>query len=68
MGESRRPGQIRAQRERQDRDDDRRHTRIFAPYQDMSLTGESAGVTQNDLPALSAASGIKHFTMAFISS
>jgi hypothetical protein len=50
------------------RDDDRRHTRIFAPYQDMSLTGESASVTQNDLPALSAASGIKHFTMAFVSS
>ena len=51
-----------------DRDDNRPHTRIFAPYQDMSLTGESAGVTQNDLPAISAASGIKHFTMAFISS
>lgn len=34
----------------------------------MSLTGSSAGVTQNDLPALSTASGVKHFTMAFISS
>jgi hypothetical protein len=45
-----------------------RHARVFAPYQDMSLGGMSAGVTQNDLPALSAASGIKHFTMAFISS
>ncbi|HLJ86303.1 MAG TPA: carbohydrate-binding protein [Candidatus Angelobacter sp.] len=42
--------------------------RIFAPYQDMSLNGTSAGVTQNDLPGLSAASGNKHFTMAFISS
>ena len=51
-----------------DRADDRPHTRIFAPYQDMSLTGTSAGVTQNDLPAISAASGIKHFTLAFISS
>ena len=51
-----------------DRDNDRHHTRIFAPYQDMSLTGTSAGVTQNFLPAVSAASGIKHFTMAFISS
>ena len=49
-------------------DSDRRETRIFAPYQDMSLTGTSAGVTQNFLPAVSAASGIKHFTMAFISS
>jgi hypothetical protein len=45
-----------------------RSARIFAPYQDMSLTGTSAGVTQNSLPALSAASGIKHFSMAFISS
>ncbi|HEY6844687.1 MAG TPA: hypothetical protein VI320_00595 [Terracidiphilus sp.] len=44
------------------------HTRIFAPYQDMSLTGMSADVIQNDLPEVSAASGIKHFTMAFISS
>jgi chitinase len=43
-------------------------TRIFAPYQDVSLTGTSAGVLQNNLPALSAASGIKHFSMAFISS
>jgi hypothetical protein len=51
-----------------DRDNDRHHTRIFAPYQDMSLTGTSGGVTQNFLPAVSAASGIKHFTMAFISS
>jgi hypothetical protein len=34
----------------------------------MSLTRTSAGVTQNDLAALSAASGIKHFTLAFISS
>ncbi len=45
-----------------------RATRTFAPYQDMSLTGTSAGVTQNNLPAISAASGIKHFSMAFISS
>jgi chitinase len=34
----------------------------------MSLTGTSGGVTQNDLPGLSVASGVKHFTMAFISS
>ena len=39
---------------------------MYAPYQDMSLTGSSAGVTQNDLPAISTASGIKYFTMAFI--
>jgi hypothetical protein len=44
------------------------HARLFAPYQDMSLTGMSADVIQNDLPEVSAASGIKHFTMAFISS
>jgi len=40
----------------------------FAPYQDMSLTGMSAGVQQNDLPPIAAASGITHFTMAFITS
>lgn len=34
----------------------------------MSLNGASGGVTQNNLPGLSAASGVKHFTMAFISS
>ena len=42
--------------------------RRFAPYQDMSLTGTSGGVTQNNLPAISTAAGIKFFTMAFISS
>jgi hypothetical protein len=46
----------------------RTSARVFAPYQDMSLTGTSGGVTQNNLPALSAASGNRHFTMAFISS
>jgi hypothetical protein len=34
----------------------------------MSLTGTSAGITQNDLPAISAAAGITHFSMAFITS
>lgn len=34
----------------------------------MSLSGTSVGVTQNNLPGLSIASGVKHFTMAFISS
>jgi hypothetical protein len=41
---------------------------IFAPYQDMSLTGMSAGVQQNNLPLIAAASGITHFSMAFITS
>ena len=45
-----------------------RVTRTFAPYQDMSLTGTSAGIVQNNLPALAAASGTRHFSMAFISS
>ncbi|HMD58859.1 MAG TPA: hypothetical protein VKG66_03670 [Steroidobacteraceae bacterium] len=43
-------------------------TATFVPYQDMSLTGMSAGVQQNDLPLIAAASGITHFSMAFITS
>lgn len=49
-------------------DQDDWQARIFAPYQDMSLTGTSVGITQNDLPAISVSSGIKHFSMAFITS
>ena len=41
---------------------------MFAPYQDMSLTAKSVGITQNDLPAISTSAGIKYFTMAFIDS
>lgn len=43
-------------------------SKVFAPYQDMSLTALSAGVTQNNLPTIASASGILNFSMAFITS